>query len=325
MVTVGVEAEGAMAAERTPLGLFSCGFAMQALGDADAPLGGPLFLPDLSTENSTMTNVNNGLPKPQIKRVRITDLTTDEAVFQPRFGGLYATHVAKLENILRGGTELDPPAVWENPETKALVIADGHHRLAAYQTVRGGSRMRVKIYRCDLSTARMLSMTDNSKERLAVSYDEKANFAWQRVVEGAWTKPMIAQISGVSDRTVANQRRVRRELLKRGQVLPELWPEARRLHSGKDEGQWSDDMREQWEQEQLERADKKIGGYFTELIQRKPAVAAALLQRCAGGRLSETLEYIDFYECETDYLTDELIPKANIGPRGGDDGDAITF
>jgi hypothetical protein len=276
-------------------------------------------------EKPNMTIVNNGLPKPQIKRVRIADLTTDEAVFQPRFGGLYAAHVAKLENILRDGTELDPLAVWENPETKALVVADGHHRLAAYQAMRAGLRMQVKIYRCDLSTARILSMEDNSKERLAVSYEEKANFAWQRVVECAWTKPMIAQTSGVSDRTVANQRRVRRELLKQGNVLPDLWPEARRLHCGKDEEQWSDDMREEWEHEQLERADKRFGGDLTELIRRSPSVAAALLQRCAGGRLSDTLEFIDFYECETDYLNDELIPKANLVQSGGGDGGDIAF
>ena len=53
-------------------------------------------------------------------------------------------------------------AVWKNPETGELVIADGHNRV------------RVEVYRCDLRTAAALSMVDNTKERVSLPREDRA-------------------------------------------------------------------------------------------------------------------------------------------------------
>lgn len=241
-----------------------------------------------------MSKKNDGLPKPQMKRVLIADLTTDEATFQPRFGGLRADHVAKLEDTLRRVGELDPPEVWQNPETGVLVVADGHHRLAAYQEVNPGGKIQVRVYRCELKAAMVLPMLENVKDRLPLTYGEKANQAWQRVCAQDWSKNEIKQRCGVSDGTVARMRRIRRVLSGRGDDLPRSWGEAQLLHDGKEPGEWSASRREEWILEQAESADKAFGRKLADLIRRCPDAAGILIERCAGGQLEAMLDGIGY-------------------------------
>lgn len=300
----------------------SCGLAMQALGDANAYLCAVLLDPDNDVETPAMLKKTNGQRRPQARRVRVDELTTDEETFQPRFGGLRANHVATLADLLRRGIELDPPEVWEHPETKALIIADGHHRLAAHQEVNPGGRIKVRVHRCEMREALELPLRENTKERLTLTHDEKADRAW------AWTDPdqdrskrETAQLCGVSERTVANMRRVRKELVDRGEAPPRSWTAARMLYAGAKPKELTDDERAAWVEEQVAKADSAFGAGVTDLIQRCPEAAAAFLERCAGGRLSGLLEWIDYFECEVNELTGEVIPKAHADdetPFGAD-------
>lgn len=241
-----------------------------------------------------MLKKNDGLPKPQLRRVLIADLTTDEATFQPRFGGLRADHVTKLMDTLRRVGELDPPEVWQNPETGVLVVADGHHRLAAHREVNPSGKMQVRIYRCELKAALVLPMLENVKDRLPLTYAEKASQAWQRVCAQDWSKNDIVQRCGVSDGTVAQMRRIRRVLSERGDDLPRSWGEAQHLHDGKEHGDWSASRREEWIREQTEIAEKAFGRKLADLIRRCPDAAGILIERCAGGKLDAILDGIGY-------------------------------
>lgn len=228
-----------------------------------------------------MTKKDTGLPRPTMRRVPLGDLQTDEETFQPRSGGTEANHVAKLCDVLRRGHELDPIRVWEDPESGALVVADGHHRLEAYNEAAKVEKVKVAVYRCDLETALEIPMVDNTKDRLSVSKAAKTQYAWRRVNDTKWTKPKIAKVTGTSERTVAYLRKLRIKLEDMGEDVPEeLW-QARAIRDGRssrpEDADW-DARRE----EAVDEADRKIGSTMTALFQRWPDAAVDFIERCAG-------------------------------------------
>lgn len=277
---------------------------MQALGGANAYLCAVRLDPDNNTETLTMIEKKRGLPKPQTRLVPIVELTTDEATFQPRFGGLRSDHVARLADSLRRGAELDPPEVWQNPETGVLVVADGHHRLAAHREIYPGGKTRVRVYRCELKDAMVLPMLENVKDRLPLTYEEKATQAWQRVCAADWSKREIKQRCGVSDGTVARMRRIKLGLQEREEELPKNWREAQDLHDGKEPREWSASRREEWIREQTEKAERAFGGKLADLIRRCPSAAGTLIEKCAGGKLEGMLDEIGYvpHDFEAEFL-----------------------
>ncbi len=186
--------------------------------------------------------------------------------------------------------------VWEDPDTGSLVVADGHHRLEAYRRVKPSAKVEIRVFRCDKHTAQMIPVADNAKNRLPLTYDEKANWAWKNDTEGALSKKGVAQLCGISVRTVAYQRKVRKKLTGEGICLPETWKEALRESQGKDRDDWTDEQRCEAFEAALAAADEKIGGTLTKLFQRWTDVGAALIERCAGDntlrQLADTLGWI---------------------------------
>lgn len=229
-----------------------------------------------------MSNKKMELPRPSKRRVHLSELTTDEASFQPRFGGLLENHVCDLCDILRRGQDLDPMSVWEDPATGCLFVVDGHHRLEAHRRVSTGKKIGVHVYRCDQAIAKLLSMEDNSKTKVSLNYDEKANWAWRNDAELDLPKSVIAAKAGIAPRTVGYQRSVRRQLLASDEDLPDTWKEARRRAQGAEPRDWTDEQREAAMIEEVQRADKQFGSSLTELIRRWPEAAAELIAKCAG-------------------------------------------
>ena len=215
-------------------------------------------------------------------------IATDEDTFQPRFGGLVERQVADLQDVLRRGGDLDPVALWEDPDTKQLIVADGHHRLEALRRERPGRRVSVKVYRCERQTAAwVLPMIDNAKTRLVLTYDEKANRAWRMTAEDApLSAQKVANLCGISKRTVATMRQIKAQLLQaedEPEELPRSWLEARRIAEGDEERkEWSEDYREARKEAELKKADEAIGALLSALFRRWPEVAADLVARCAG-------------------------------------------
>ena len=243
-----------------------------------------------------MAKGNHPLPRPKFRTVPLNALTTDEEAFQPRSGGLKPNHVALLCDVLRRGTDLDPIAVWEDPATRELIVADGHHRLAAYEQVRPMGKVKVAVYSCDRSTAMAIPVADNTKNRLGLSYDDKANWAWRRTADGIWSKAEIVRRCGVSTGTVATMRKVKKELEAAEADLSCTWRQAQREARGDTDREWSDDAIAAAREAAIARADEAIGGPLTELFQRWPEVAMGLVERCAGSKLNDALDYLGWRE-----------------------------
>lgn len=238
----------------------------------------------MTKQNQKATAV---LPKPTKRRVPQKEITTDETVFQPRFAVLEERQIATLQDALRRSGDLDPIALWEDPDTGALTVADGHHRLEAYKRERPKANVPALLFKCDRQTALLLPMRDNAKARLSLTYEERANWAWRMTAEGVdLSANGVAGLCSISKRTVVTMRTTKAQLMaaeEEGADLPTRWQQARALAKGEElRAQWDDDERALREEQEVNRADEAFGAALSELFRRWPSAAASLVERCAG-------------------------------------------
>lgn len=247
-----------------------------------------------------MTKTKLSLPRPSRRNVQISQLQTYESEFQPRGAGMAENHVAALADALERGGTLDRMAVWEDPDSGMLIIADGHHRLAAYRRKRWTGPVPVEVFKCDMATARLIPIRDNAKDRLPLSREDKSNWASRLVIAGGLTKAYTAAACGVSERTVAYMRRALKQLGDIDADVPGSWAEAQAMLRGDDPAEWDDDARDEWRRAIIDDADRQFGASLSHLCQRSSEAAAELLQRCAGGKLAEIADWLGYCPASDD-------------------------
>jgi hypothetical protein len=241
------------------------------------------------------------LPKPIRRKVHIKEIEVDEDTFQPRSGKTDPRHVAALKDVLVRGVELDPLLVWQEPDTGNLIVGDGHHRLEAYTQARWQKQISVDVYLCDRDTALQLSMVENSKQRKNLYDRECRNYAWKRVVDGAWSIPMIVDRCRVSRGTVKNMRRTLRKLREaldsydEDDILALTWNAARLKASGIDLDPYDD---EESMRVAIARANETFGSELTNLSQRWPEATGELFSKCAGDNLPRALSPLGYQKTD---------------------------
>lgn len=245
-----------------------------------------------------------GLSRPAPRTVPIDRVQTDEETFQPRRRGRNEAHVAALLDVLRHGGQLDPLCLWEDPATGALTVADGHHRLEAYRRHGKVRNIPASVYRCDKKTALLIPIQDNAKARLPLTYDDRANWAWKLTVEGEQSKATVVASCGISDGTVAQMRRVWRELREKGEEAPKTWWEAQLIHKGGEDREWSEEERDEWRQGLVQRAHRQFGAALADLIKRSPEAAAELLDLCGGRQLDSVLDHLGYVRTVDEDMSD---------------------
>ncbi|NOX52018.1 MAG: ParB N-terminal domain-containing protein [Gammaproteobacteria bacterium] len=238
-----------------------------------------------------MSKQTNALPRAMRRKVRLEALETDEDTFQPRSGKTNALHVDYLLGVLKQGSELDALLVWEEPETKQLIVADGHHRLEAYRLAKWAKTIRIDVYRCDRDTALQLSMLENTKQKLNLYDREQRNFAWMRVMDNVWTRPMIVTGCGVSRGTVRNMREVRRKLLEMDVCIPDTWNAARLSAKGDDPDAYDD---AEHMRVSIARASESFGSELANICKRWPEATGELFGKCAGDNLAKALKPLGY-------------------------------
>lgn len=188
-------------------------------------------------------------------------ITVYDVLFQPRETSLVyrakasQRHVETMARVVSEGSELDPIVVVAfGPQ---YVLIDGHHRLEAYQEAAYASPVPVQVIESELTGeeritwAIRLSASLNSKNKLAMSDQDKMDVAWRLTVVGGLSKREVAKDAGVGTRSVANMRSVAAALRELGhqdhQLYSYTWHRATfelRKAQGQAEGEASPDALE---------------------------------------------------------------------------------
>ena len=112
------------------------------------------------------------LPGPQA--VALDQISAKPKEMSPRRGEPNEAHVRALAKRLADGRPLDPLLVIRRG--RSLLVADGHHRLAAYKLARWALPVPVRIFDADALTAMRLAIYDNGKDRLPLTSAERSDW-----------------------------------------------------------------------------------------------------------------------------------------------------
>lgn len=251
----------------------------------------------LTQERASFT----GDPKMIPERLPIAEIEEEASLFQPRFyagaEALSAGHVEMLAKVLSqaGAADLEPIAVWWTG--RRWVLVDGHHRIDAYRRhsesargmkaeAEGGITVPVQCLTGPLQCALKASLQGNSRDKLPMRHEEKSAAAWRMTCADDGTpKADIAGMCGVSERTVANMRSVRKTLivggadgkrLKPGRIAGLSWEDARKRAHGETE---RPDYDNEAVQEALARdMATRLSNAFKDKLTTSPQVAARAIE-----------------------------------------------
>jgi hypothetical protein len=165
------------------------------------------------------------------RKLQLEHVNVEALVFQQRgkdrtIFSSSQRHIDNLADFLKANpkAELDPLTVWWSGAR--WIVIDGHHRLKAYRQVKSDvtarrvvKALQVEAFNGTLNAAILRSAEGNTKDKLPMTFEEKADCAWRMVClpsadrrSEVFTKSQIAKSGGVSERTVASMRKVRREM-----------------------------------------------------------------------------------------------------------------
>ena len=128
------------------------------------------------------------------------------ADFVARKGAQDRAHVRTLAQAVKNHGALDPVLLWR--DGAALVLLDGAYRLAAYRAAGWRGDVPAIVVSCDRRTALLLAAGANSKDKVGLAPQEKADLAWRLVREPGmnFSKPELARATGISTATIGRMR-----------------------------------------------------------------------------------------------------------------------
>jgi hypothetical protein len=152
--------------------------------------------------------------RPLYVNVKPANIATRLELFQPRrfSAGLREVdpkHVKDLATRIQRKGDLDPVLIIKLGG--GWVVVDGHHRLAAYLSLK-----RKTTIKCEWFTGTVREATDESLRRneiikLAINHADKQEEAWRRTLNGWGSKRELIELTGVSEGIIAMMRRVVRQ------------------------------------------------------------------------------------------------------------------
>ncbi|MDX0449602.1 hypothetical protein GOC61_19790 [Sinorhizobium medicae] len=248
------------------------------------------------------------LPVQSIKRML--------SVFQPRSlsGNLAADqrHIDTLARVIGAPPSmkfLDPVTVWYSGVS--WYVLDGHHRLNAYRQQQYFGEIPVTVFQGSLDAALLRSRSDNAKDRLVMSEDDKFNSALKLNLFTDCSRAEIATACGVGHTLVSSQRRVIQKLLSehpeltRGDIADMGWREAKSMSAGeRPEGATHVDYLEREASKRAVALLRAVGQQFfsnTELVAR----TLAILGRDLPKRLIQSDDWSDIIASLSETNDDE--------------------
>lgn len=247
---------------------------------------------------------NNKPPIENPQELPLDEIKLAHSVFQPRKMG-EGHETGCNEDHLRALVEaihiepkhtLDPITVWWSG--KYWRVIDGNHSYLAYQRVESLGKLKiktvpVKVFNGNLREAIAESIRLNSKDKLALTKEEKMNRAWIMVCLENYSKSEIARNCRVATTTVARMR------LKLGEIRDHFknsehwkslamglaWDEAKKIPQKEipqRDNSWLENTANDW----AERIARNFGNKFATL----PDVTARALELYSEKLVKELCE-----------------------------------
>ena len=219
--------------------------------------------------------------------IAIKHINTAQSVLQPRgLNDISASEehikvlVKAIEQNIPSHT-LDPITIWWSGSNYRVI--DGHHRLEAYRQVHKAGSIKlpsipVQLFEGSLKDALLESTKLNSKDKLAMTEDDKFDRAWKLVCLECYTIRETANVCGVSDPTISRMRKKLSEYQEKfpqawnGEVFHLTWKQAMMLD--KEEHEFD----EEWEIKQAKEWAQRLHKAFGIKLSSQPSVAALALQ-----------------------------------------------
>lgn len=211
----------------------------------------------------------SGLTDAQLSqtRVRLANLHVAPLVFQPRNMSdkpwEKERHIENLAKVVKHPLQmLDPIVVF--PIRGVRIVVDGHCRLEAYRKAGRAptASIPVRHFRGTFPEALALAASCNSKDKLALSYWEKAEKAWQLVKfnEGhrCYSQRDISTSTGVAKGTVQNMQ-TRLSELDAVEVRARSWADVLRIDRNANEKKYDEGWEEATAQEWAVRLRRTFG------------------------------------------------------------------
>jgi hypothetical protein len=151
-------------------------------------------------------------PTEEPDRLPLSDIVEIPSVFQVRGEQTDEHHAGALLDVLRRGADLKAVTVWRCGD--GAVLIDGHHRLHAYRRLKGRDKSGITIpvvwFRGGLDEAIRAAAEANNEVKLPLNTEQRMNFGWRLVILDRYSKKEIATMAGISERSVANMRAVKK-------------------------------------------------------------------------------------------------------------------
>lgn len=191
-------------------------------------------------------------PEGLITNLHLRQIALASSVFQarqlqePYQQYLSDAHSETLKTNLKASPTqtLEAIIVWWSG--KRWIALDGHHRVEAYRRQERDAkgtiqRIPVVTFEGSLEAAIAKSIELNARDKLPMTYDDKANAAWKLIVEETLSKSEISRVTTVHRNTLTamgkalNSLKQKYPISYKDEALAMTWDEARRSEVGRRE------------------------------------------------------------------------------------------
>jgi len=219
--------------------------------------------------------------------IPIKHINTAQSVLQPRgLNDISASeeHIKVLVKAIeqnKPSHTLDPITIWWSGSHYRVI--DGHHRLEAYRQVNKAGSIKlpsipVQLFEGSLKDALLEATKLNSKDKLAMTEDDKFDRAWKLVCLESYTIRETANVCGIGSATIS---RMRTSLSEYQEKFPQTWREEvfrltwkQAMAEGKEEKEFD----EEWEIKQAKVWAQRLHTTFGTKLSSQPSIAALALQ-----------------------------------------------
>lgn len=220
------------------------------------------------------------------------DIRQEPALFQARGGQLYEPHLSDLASAIGREGRLDPVEVIQiGPQA---VLIEGHHRMEAYRRAGITADIPVVYFKGTVQDAVAESGRANSRAKLPMPLQERTDYAWKLVKLGRHSIKETATAANISERQVANMRKVAKAL-GAGAFNHERWMAALQASKGIAPLTWEPDEIEARKEAQAQEYAERLSKAFYNKLTNNPEIAARALALHFGDKLAEVFRELEGY------------------------------